>query len=296
MSAVAALVRSGNAVRASLSRSGLAALDELTRRDGAASAWVGASNAALKQKGTPISRYDELALEAQVLGAAVLLPAATASSLSERAAAARAWLERARPVMPRPLASGASAEELEELMASARPLLKVAEVDEVGGAISSALKARETWLARCEKLFSKPRCHRPLRAVLRNDTSSEGMWPPTDDENLLCCACCTPETPNVPSEVSWVGCDGCEAWYHSYCVRVPDAAAEALEHFECPRCCGASGRPYAFAPPSGLAPPILTTMRPSLKAVEALVADASAVCLSCDEVDAVLLLLSLIHI
>ena len=108
-----------------------------------------------------------------------------------------------------------------------------------------------------------------------------------DEENLTSCACCTPEHTGIPNEVEWLGCDVCEAWYHSCCVRVPDGLAERLESFTCPRCCMKSGQAYAFAPPGGLVPPIIRTMRPKCEAVQALLADAAAIRLGLPEVAAV---------
>ena len=270
---LSALVRSGNAVRAALSPAGAAALAALAEREGAAQRWIDASGGALKQRGTRLARLLELVDEATRLSAATSLPPAAVESVRERACAGEAWLARARPVLPSPLESGAAADELRELVAAAKPLLKVAEVEEACSSLSGALRGLDEWLSRCALLFVKPQCGRPLLAVLRNDTASAGMWPPSDDENLLCCACCTPDTLGVPSEVSWVGCDECDGWFHSYCVRVPDAVAETLDSFRCPRCCTLAGAAYAFGS-AALPPPILTTMRPSFRATEALLAAA----------------------
>ena len=117
---------------------------------------------------------------------------------------------------------------------------------------------------------------------------SEG-WPPTDEENELCCPCCTPERPDVPTQVTWVGCDGCDAWYHSYCVRVPDALVETLEHFSCPRCCQLEGKPYTFSPT--VPPPILRTMRPSYAAAAELLERADACAVSLPVLEAIRALL-----
>ena len=96
---------------------------------------------------------------------------------------------------------------------------------------------------------------------------------------VLCCACCTPDTPGVPSEVSWVRCDECDGWFHSYCVRVPDAVAETLDSFRCPRCCTLAGAAYAFGS-AALPPPILTTSQtpsqPSHSASSSVLAGATA--------------------
>lgn len=56
-------------------------------------------------------------------------------------------------------------------------------------------------------------------------------------------------------------------------MRVPDAVAETLDSFRCPRCCTLAGAAYAFGS-AALPPPILTTMRPSFRATEALLAAA----------------------
>ena len=130
----------------------------------------------------------------------------------------------------------------------------------------------DTWLDRCAAVFVKHGCEVPLLELLSvspaTATITAGFWPPTDDENLLCCPCCTPERLDVPSEVTWISCDECGAWFHSYCVRVPDVAVETLESFRCPRCCRMHQQSYVFAPT--LPPPILRTMRPSVETAEAL--------------------------
>ena len=286
MAAIAALVRTGNAVRSQVSPSGLADLAALVELDASAQAWGQSVSGALRQKGTPLERLTELVQQSRSLGASVKLPEASISSLVERLRAAEAWLERAAPVLPDPLAL-ASPDSLRELIAAAKPLAKVAEVDAASKSLSSALGNLDGWLARCAHAFVKPLCHRSLLEVLRIDFSAEGAWPPTDDENLACCACCTPDQAGIPAEVTWVGCDACDAWYHSFCVRVPDAVAESLEQFTCPRCAKAAGTPYAFTPESGLPPPILTTMRPSLDTAEALLEQAISLSVATPEVDAV---------
>jgi len=86
-----------------------------------------------------------------------------------------------------------------------------------------------------------------------------------------------------------VGCDGCDAWFHSYCARVPDALVEGLDHFSCPHCCLREGKAYAFG--GALPPPVLRTMRPTYATAAQLLEQADAESVAFPELEALRALL-----
>ena len=97
----------------------------------------------------------------------------------------------------------------------------------------------------------------------------------------------------MPAEVTWVGCDVCDGWFHACCVFVPEAAAEELDQFECPRCCLRRGVAFAFRQPNSLlgdgaprSPPLKRSRRPPLSVVQALTAEAAAQPVALEEADA----------
>ena len=279
MATLAALLHSGEAAGTYLSSAGRADLAALSARHGAGVEWIERTSSALRTKGCPIALLHALVNDAGDVGAGVALPAASVASLRERVRAAEEWLTRATELMSTPVSTAAIATMRTHVASTRGALGKVAEVSAAALRLTARVDACDEWLGRCARAFVKPGCDRPLLSLLCN-TNIDTYWPPTDEENLLCCPCCTPEHTGIPETVSWLGCDACDAWYHSVCVRVPDELAESLETFDCPRCALANGTPYAFAPPNGLVPAILRTMRPRTDTVEALVAAAHEASLS----------------
>ena len=301
---LSAAVKQGRAVEGRLSSSSRASLAALASRLADGQGWVDQSAAAMRQKGTTVATLRGLVDRYQFLRPLVALPAATRDSLRERLAAAEAWLLRARALLDgrllTPGARGADGdghddEDVRDVLACAKPLAKVHEVDVAVSQLASAVKLREGWLGRCAEIFVKPGCETPLLALLQGEA---GAWPPGDEESSHCCPCCSPDQPvplgGAPSgaEVTWVGCDSCDAWFHAPCARVPDGIAESLESFECPRCAEMRGAAYAFTPPGGAPPPIMRTRRPPPTAVAKLLAEADEHNLRLPETAAVRVLLS----
>ena len=286
--ALRALVSEAAALAAPLTAWARGALATLTEREASVRRWLDEVSSVLRRT-APLELIEGLTARAATLSALVTLPAASLAALVERSTAGRAWLAAAEPLAGalsagRALSSaelGEARRLLDTARASRKVLGRVGEVEEATrGPLAAAVLKLDTWLDRCAAVFVKHGCEVPLLELLsvspvtatttavRSPTPSPGFWPPTDEENLLCCPCCTPERLDVPSEVTWISCDECGAWFHSYCVRVPDVAVETLDSFRCPRCCSMHQQAYVFAPT--LPPPILRTMRPAVQTAEAL--------------------------
>ena len=278
--ALRALVSEAATLAAPLTAWAHVALATLTEREASVHRWLNEVSSVLRRT-APLLLIEGLSVRAATLSAFVTLPAASLAALEERSMAGRAWLAAAEPLAGalsagRALTStelGEARRLLDTARASPKVLGRVVEVDEATrGPMAAAVLKLDTWLDRCAAVFVKHGCEVPLLELLSvspaTATITAGFWPPTDDENLLCCPCCTPERLDVPSEVTWISCDECGAWFHSYCVRVPDVAVETLDSFRCPRCCSMHQQSYVFAPT--LPPPILRTMRPAVQAAEAL--------------------------
>ena len=106
LAAMGDLIAQGGRVAARLSVTGRAALTALSERRASAQAWIDQSGAALRARGTPLTRLRNLEAELEGLAPLAVLPAVAVNNLRERVRAAERWLEAAAPTLDAPKAQG----------------------------------------------------------------------------------------------------------------------------------------------------------------------------------------------